>query len=297
MVALLYLMLLLGMVLSALVVVALLRDFTYYRLIALIQGAAVVTAALNIMAIWRQEPRDQARAVAPPERVPFRAAWADLMRGGRTGRLLAVLGIGTFACAAQDALLEPYGGQVLGLGVSATTFLTALMATGAIGAFVLAAGRLDRGGDPARLAAAGLLSGLAGFSAVIFSFPLASANVLRFGTLAIGFGQGLFAVGTLISAMALDSTHRNGLALGAWGAVQATAAGLAVGLGGALRDLVGSLGLDGRFGAALQHPAAGYLAVYHVELACLFLALAALGPLVATTPRQAQPFGLAELPG
>lgn len=296
-VALLYLMLLLGMVASAVVVGLLLRDFSYYRLIALIQGAAVVTAVANLVAIWRQEPRDRDRAAAPPARVPFRDAWRDFMSGGRTGRLLAVLGLGTFAFAAQDALLEPYGGQVLGLDVGATTLLTAMMASGAIVAFALAARRLERGGDPARLAAAGLLAGLVGFSAVIFSFPLASANVLRAGTIAIGFGQGLFAVGTLISAMALDSAHRNGLALGAWGAVQATAAGLAVGLGGAMRDLVGSLALGGRFGEALQHPAAGYLAVYHVELVCLFLALAALGPLVATAPREARPFGLAELPG
>jgi MFS transporter, BCD family, chlorophyll transporter len=57
-VALLYLMLLVGMVVSALVVGAILHDFTYYRLIALIQGAAVVTAVFNIIAIWRQEPRD-----------------------------------------------------------------------------------------------------------------------------------------------------------------------------------------------------------------------------------------------
>jgi BCD family chlorophyll transporter-like MFS transporter len=296
-VALLYLLLLVGMVASALVVGAMLRDFTYYRLIALVQGAAVVTAVLNIIAIWRQEPRNRERATNPPESVPFRAAWADFMRGGRTGRLLGVLGLGTFAFAAQDALLEPYGGQVLGLGVGATTMLTALMATGAIVAFGLAAKRLEGGGDPARLAAMGLLAGVVGFSAVIFAHPLASPTVLRVGTAILGFGNGLFAVGTLISAMALDSAHRNGLALGAWGAVQATAAGLAVGLGGAMRDLVGSLALDGRFGEALQHPAAGYLAVYHVELVCLFVALAALGPLVAAAPRSTEPFGLAELPG
>jgi BCD family chlorophyll transporter-like MFS transporter len=296
-VALLYLLLLVGMVVSALVVGAMLRDFTYYRLIALVQGAAVVTAVLNIIAIWRQEPRNRDRATNPPEPVPFRAAWADFMRGGRTGRLLGVLGLGTFAFAAQDALLEPYGGQVLGLGVGATTMLTALMAGGAIAAFGLAAKRLEGGGDPARLAAMGLLAGIVGFSAVIFAHPLASPMVLRVGTAVLGFGNGLFAVGTLISAMALDSAHRNGLALGAWGAVQATAAGLAVGLGGAMRDLVGSLALEGRFGEALQHPAAGYLAVYHVELVCLFVALAALGPLVAAAPRSTEPFGLAELPG
>ena len=40
-----------------------------------------------------------------------------------------------------------------------------------------------------------------------------------------GFGGGFFSVGSLTAAMALDHGDRSGLALGAWGAVQATAAG------------------------------------------------------------------------
>lgn len=296
-VALLYLMLLVGMLVAALGIGTALQEFSYYRLIALVQGAAMVTLFLNVLAIWRQEPRNRERAVAPPEPVPFRAAWQDFTRGGRAGRLLAALGIGTFGFAMQDALLEPYGGQVLQLGVGATTLLTALMAVGAIAAFVLAARRLERGADAARLAAGGVLAGLVGFCAVIVAYPLGSPDVLRLGALALGFGNGLFAVGTLTSAMALDHHGQHGLALGAWGAVQATATGLAVGLGGALRDLVGTLASAGRFGPALDNPAAGYTAVYHLEIVCLFAALAALGPLVATTRRDARPFGLAELPG
>ncbi|MCB9517780.1 MAG: BCD family MFS transporter [Gemmatimonadales bacterium] len=296
-VALLYLMLLVGMLASALLIGGALQEFSYTRLVGLVQGAALVTAGLNIVAIWRQEPRNRERAADPPPVVPFREAWRDFMAGGRAGRLLAALGIGTFGFAMQDVLLEPYGGQVLGFGVGATTMLTGLMAAGAILAFTLAARRLEHGSDPARLAAVGMLAGIVGFVAVVMAYPFGSATVLRVGTLCLGFGNGLFAVGTLTSAMALDRAERNGLALGAWGAVSATAAGLAVGLGGSLRDLIGGLAMSGRFGAALVNPAAGYTAVYHLEIACLFVALAAIGPLVATTSRDARPFGLAELPG
>ena len=49
--------------------------------------------------------------------------------------------------------------------------------------------------------------------------------LFRIGTVLIGFGGGLFAVGTLTAAMALARDGESGLALGAWGAVQATAAG------------------------------------------------------------------------
>ena len=44
----------------------------------------------------------------------------------------------------------------------------------------------------------------------------------------IGFGGGLFAHGTLTASMALARPEDRGLALGAWGAAQATAAGLAI---------------------------------------------------------------------
>ncbi|MEO1613080.1 MAG: PucC family protein, partial [Pseudomonadota bacterium] len=61
-VGLMYVMLLVGMIVAALVFGALLEDYTPGRLIRVIQGAAVVTAALNLIAMWRQEPRDRARA-------------------------------------------------------------------------------------------------------------------------------------------------------------------------------------------------------------------------------------------
>jgi BCD family chlorophyll transporter-like MFS transporter len=71
-----------------------------------------------------------------------------------------------------------------------------------------------------------------------------------------------------------------GLALGAWGAAQATAAGLAILLAGALRDGIGGLALRGTFGEALATPAFGYSFVYHLEILLLFVTLLVLAPLV-----------------
>ena len=63
---------------------------------------------------------------------------------------------------------------------------------------------------------------------------------LLFGlaTLLAGFGAGLFGHGTLTATMRAAPKDQIGLALGAWGAVQATAAGLGVALGGIARDLI-----------------------------------------------------------
>jgi BCD family chlorophyll transporter-like MFS transporter len=70
------------------------------------------------------------------------------------------------------------------------------------------------------------------------------------------------------------------LALGAWGAAEASAAGLAIACGGIMRDVVSYYAEQGFMGEALANPATGYSVVYHVEIALLFITLVAIGPLV-----------------
>jgi BCD family chlorophyll transporter-like MFS transporter len=178
--------------------------------------------------------------------------------------------------------------------------LTALMSGGALAAFALSAGMLRRGLNPHRLAALGALVGVVAFSFVIFAEPLEAPWLFRAGTVLIGLGGGFFSVGTLSAAMTLESQGMNGLAIGAWGAVQATAAGLAIAAGGLLRDLVSGLATSGGLGPVLDYPGVGYSAVYHIELILLFATLAAVGPLVRHARGDGsggQKFGLAEFPG
>lgn len=298
-VALLYVMLLVGMGLSSVILGWLLRDFSEIRLIRVVQGAAVVGIVLNLIALWKQEslkPTTRDERAAPRPR--FAEAWADLMAGGQAGRLLAVAFIGTMAFNMQDVLLEPYGGEILGLTVGATTALTALWSVGALAGFALAGQLLAKGQDPMRLAAYGILAGVGAFSTVIFAAPVQSALIFRAGAVLIGFGGGLFAVSTLIAAMTLPTQNAgNGLALGAWGAAQATAAGLAVAIGGALRDGINTLALSGQLGEALATPATGYSFVYHFEIGLLFLTLVLLGPLARRrAPVQPSRMGLADFP-
>ncbi|MEM6596349.1 MAG: PucC family protein [Pseudomonadota bacterium] len=306
-VALLYVMFLLGMGVSAILIGWLLRDFDEIQLIRVVQGAALVGIALNLIALWKQEkvrPMSKAERAAP--RPPFRDAWRDLMRGGEAGRLLGVVFIGTMAFNMQDVLLEPYGGEILGLSVAATTMLTAIWAMGALVGFVLTGRQLARGSNAYRLAAMGVLIGIWAFSIVVFAAPFQSPSLFFAGAGLIGLGSGIFAVATLTAAMNMPARGLagHGLALGAWGAAQATAAGLAIALGGALRDMVNVLAETGALGDALNTPATGYSVVYHTEIALLFLTLAALGPLVRYSRpthapqdlKQATRIGLADFP-
>jgi len=202
------------------------------------------------------------------------------MTARRSVRFLVTVALGTAAFNMQDIVLEPYGGEVLHLSVAETTALTAMLAGGALCAFAYAARVLSRQGDPMRLCAVGVLVGMVGFSAVLLAAPVVSAMLFRLGACAIGFGGGLFAVGTLAATMERGRGGEAGLAVGALGAVQTAAMGLAVAFGGSLRDLVGVLARGGYFGPALVSPATGYGAVYVIEVLLLLAVLVALGPLV-----------------
>ncbi len=303
-VALLYVMLLVGMMISAIVIGRLLADYTPTRLAQVVQGVGLLTMVLNITALWKQEAR-QPRGNAPAAPTPdFSAEWRVFIRHGRTLRLLVSVGLGAAAFAMQDVLLEPYAGQILHLSVGATTSLTALWALGTLVAFAMAARQINHGLDPHRLAGFGCVAGILAFAMVLFAAPLSSVGLLVVGAVVMGFGGGLFSVGTLTATMQLSSEGtQSGLALGAWGAVQASCAGTAIALGGILRDLIGAAAAADRLGVALTGPATGYAFVYLCEIVLLLGTLVALGPLVRRDPANRfspaslnQPFGLAEFP-
>ncbi len=300
-VALLYVMLLAGMMVSAIIIGRLLADFTPTKLVQIVQGAGALTMILNLIALWKQEARNRDATAAREERPAFREVWAIFIARPKTMRLLVAVGLGAAAFSMQDVLLEPYGGQILGLSVGATTSLTALWAVGMLAGFAYAARALSGGADPHRLAGFGGVAGIGAFLCVIFAGPLHSVALLGIGATFIGLGGGLFSVGTLTAAMAISDAKnldgRTGLALGAWGAVQATSAGVAIAIGAFVRDAISAAAVGNHLGATLAGPVTGYAFVYCFEIFLLLGTIVTLGPLVRSTaaPSTAR-FGLSEFP-
>jgi BCD family chlorophyll transporter-like MFS transporter len=271
-VGLMYVMQLVGMMGSAVIFGDLLSDYSPGRLIRVIQAAAILTLVLNVVALWKQEARSRSRkpgqaSVGEPS---FGDAWRHFCSGPNTVRRLVGVGLGTMAFTMQDVLLEPYGGEILNLSVSHTTYLTATLALGGLIGFGTASRVLSRGADPYRMACWGAWLGLPAFLCVIAAAPMGSIAVFIAGVFLIGLGGGLFAHGTLTATMQMATPEQTGLALGAWGAVQATAAGVAMAAGGLLRQV-----LDGPLSTA-----GAYASVYGLEALMLVLTLLAMAPLI-----------------
>lgn len=274
-VGLMYVMLLVGMIVSAFVFGALLEHYTPGRLIQVIQGAALLTIILNGVAMWKQEARNRARAAASVEILDkdFSTAWARLTKRGGMIRLLFVIALGTAGFGMADVLLEPYGGQVLDMTVAETTRLTVVLAFGALLGFGLASRWLGRGARPIDVACHGAIVGVPAFGMIVASAFLVSTPLLVVATLVAGFGAGLFGHGTLTATMRSAPRDQIGLSLGAWGAVQTTAAGIAIAIGGLIRDVLVVAPIDGA-PAALP-----YLPVFGLEAALLLVAVIVAWPL------------------
>lgn len=272
-VGLMYVMLLVGIIMSSVVFGYVLEDFTPGTLIRTVQGAAVLTLCLNVIALWKQEGRSRDRKPGVYQEDPdFMESFLLFCNGEHAKRRLIAIGLGTMAFSMEDILLEPFGGEILGLTVAQTTYLTALLAMGGLVGFAWASRILSRGGDPFKMASLGAMVGIPAFIAVIVSAPQASSLLFALGVLFIGFGAGLFGHGTLTATMNSAPPGQAGLALGAWGAVQASTAGAAMALGGIIRDL----------SAQFTDSATAYSIVYSLEAVLLLMTVIIMNPLVKT---------------
>ncbi len=282
-VALLFTMLLVGMVGSAVAYSYILKTFNQILLIQLIQGVAMLTIIFNVIALWQMEPRRRLVDLEKQEaNVDFRDAWLKLAQIPGFVRLMVAVGLGTAAFNMQDILLEPFAGQVFGMAVGQTTFLMAILAGGMLIGFMLSEQLLNLKIEPLKVASIGLLFGAVAFGVVVVS-PLAdSVGLFRSGTFAVGIGAGLFSVGTLTTTMGLANSKMSGILLGTWGGVQATCAGVSIAFSGVTRDLISRAAQSGTFGPSLKGPATGYIVVFILEIALLFATLFVVGPLLGS---------------
>jgi BCD family chlorophyll transporter-like MFS transporter len=242
----LWLMLILGAVVSAVVVSVILIDYSHRLLISVMQGSAVIFVVLTVIALYGQERlRPDGTIIAPTQPVRVRLTlWESLRVLSQQKTLIALFSLvfmATMAFATHDVLLEPYGGQVLGMSVAATMSLTALWGIMTIVGVGMAGYLLWRRPLPVVLIGMGCGVGLVGFGMISAASPEPLVVVFQIGVAFVSLGRGLFLVGTVVLVMSLTDVGHAGLLLGVWGIVQAMAQGIGTIGGGLARDVAQSL--------------------------------------------------------
>ena len=258
-----WLMMILGIAVTAGVVGGLLDPYSPARLLGIVAVVAAGAVVLTILATWRIERGLLLRPA--PQDMPFAQGMAEIWAEPAARAFTLFVFLSMVAYFMQELILEPFAGLVYGLTPGQTTALSGLQNGGVFGGMLVVG-----------IACTGLrigslrhwvIAGCTGSATALVALATAAVP-LNPAVLALGFFNGMFAVAAIGSMMALAGAGRSGrigTRMGLWGAAQAMAAGFGGLAGAALADVLRLWLTDGQaFGA-----------VFVIE-AGLFLAAAAL---------------------
>ena len=195
----------------------------------------------------RQRPAATTATTTEPRRAPLGVVLREIWSDQRTRRFFTFLSLATLAAWVQDAILEPFGGDVFGLDVGVTTRFNSYWQTATVLTLVLGAA-LWRKRSPERqapIAMAGLAMMAAGLVLLAAAGALGQRHLIELALFVFGGGFGIYTFGGF-SLMAVMSPDRHaGAYLGLWSLSVVVFKGLGALIGGVLRDLfLLSLGLS-----------------------------------------------------
>jgi BCD family chlorophyll transporter-like MFS transporter len=216
---------------------------------------AIIMGGLWFFSLLGEEKRYAAITASQTEdSTSIRSDLGMVWRNRRTRWFFWYLGLSMAFAFAQDAILEPFAGQVFGMDAAHTTRFAAYWGSMSIvGTLVF----LWLGRRYPRLT--NTIMSYIGVSFLVVTYVVFSISALAevrplvtIGLILLGIGLGIWNVGTLGMMMEMSPTGRAGTFLGIWTLVVTLARGLGVTSGGIFRDIV--LALTGDLNLAYGVP-------------------------------------------
>lgn len=231
-------MLLVAFVFAPAIYAAVIKQYDYaslWRAVLIGIGLAVPFWIFSILGEDRHTAADAADEEPLPMREAMRTIWADPRARG----FFVFLSLGMVSVFAQDAILEPFGGDVFGLDVAATTSWNAVWGLGVLIGMISTAVATRRRLTHDYKGTTGLGLALTGAALGLLAIvALLRLEALLLPVLALfGFGFGIQTYGTINLLMAMTSDRHAGAYLGLWSLAQLVFRGVGLALGGVLRDL------------------------------------------------------------
>jgi MFS transporter, BCD family, chlorophyll transporter len=268
-----WIMMILGIVVTAGTVGQLLDPFSPQRLANVASGVAIVAFLVTLAAVHNVERAPVRTEEEAGPKPAFREAIATIWADPAARHFSIFVFVSMFAYSTQDMILEPMAGLVFGFTPGQSTSLSGVQHMGVLLGMILVGvggGAFRKKNDLAMrrwivggcVGSAVALVGLCAGATVGAGWPL-SATVFT-----LGFANGIFAVAAIAAMMDLagaDGGGSEGIRMGLWGASQATA----FGLGG----FSGAAGLD--LARTMLSTADAFVVVFTAE-AILFIVAAIL---------------------
>jgi BCD family chlorophyll transporter-like MFS transporter len=284
-----WMMMIAGFVVTALLAGHFLDPFTPLRLVQVTGCVAAVAFLVSVAAVWGVEPRGRHEAAAAvldegSDTVTFRMALSEVWADAPARHFTLFVFVSMLAYSAQDLILEPFAGVVFGMTPGESTQLSGIQNAGVLAGMLIIAvcGTLFPGRTVGSLRF-WILTGCTGSALALGALGAAGLMgptwPLSQSVFLLGLANGAFAVAAIGAMMALAGAgrrNREGVRMGLWGAAQA----MAFALGG----FAGTLMLD-VLRWALDGSTAAYSFVFAAE-ALLFLAAARMAADIDLPSRQ-----------
>lgn len=245
-----WIMMVLGIAVTAGVAGKLLEPFTPDRLMAVATGVCAAAFALTCLAVVGIEGRTVAAAGRQARAVGFNEAIAGIWQDPITRLFTIFVFVSMLAYSVQDLILEPFAGLIFGLTPGQSTSLAGTQHMGVLlGMILVGVGGHGFSGRAGLKLKRWIIGGCIGSALALAALAVAATAGPRWPlastVFALGFANGIFAVAAIGSMLDLagrggsqgQNSGHEGIRMGLWGAAQALAFGAGGFFGASAVDL------------------------------------------------------------
>ena len=239
---------------------------TINRLFIIIPLAVVGLSVLATLRVERKYSRYSSRSTVSDreDSITLGRALTILTSSRQTGIFFSFLLLMSISLFMQDAILEPYGGEVFGMKISETTQLNAFFGMGTLlGIATTGFAIVPRCGKQGTTRLGCILVAICLIGLIVAGFT-GMPEFLMGMLLLFGFGSGVLTAGAISLMLDLTAAETAGTFIGAWGLAQAMARGLSTVFGGGVLDI-------GRW--LFDTPVLAYASVFAVQAIGMLTAL------------------------
>lgn len=236
------------------------------RLFLIVPGIAFSLCLLSTLGVEKKYSRYHLRSqvIDREDKITLGMAVRVLTASRQTGIFFTFLLVMTISLFMQDAVLEPYGGEVFQMTIAQTTTLNAFFGTGTLLGLSFTGFFLAPLLGKKNTTKFGCIAVAACLIVIILAGTTANPKFLQWSLVLFGFASGVTTTGALSLMLDLTAAETAGTFIGAWGLAQTLARALATVAGGAVLNLGKSF---------LGTPILAYGLVFATQSAGMLLAL------------------------
>lgn len=197
---------------------------------------------LAVTATWGVEKKysrftTNSNATNREDSIAIARAIQVLSTSRQTGIFFAFLSIFTIGLFMQEAILEPYGGEVFGMSIGETTLLNSYWGIGILFGYAVTGFKIIPRLGKQLTTKIGCILVAVCFGLIILAGFTQQPKILQSAMVLFGAAAGMATVGGISLMLDLTAAETAGTFIGAWGLAQAMSRGIATFMGGFILDI------------------------------------------------------------